>query len=241
LAEDEEVDDESLISFISRLEGASGTHRIKVPKRFLDKHGNMFLPPQAVYLVDTEGEVHESADTSGQVPVNTLGIGAGNIRMVSGTFTKDAVGTTGTLTITPAAGDVLYFMYGYVLIGATHAGAASELRAGIAGSPGTSDMLQLHLYDATADAGDNYLIPGIGEVPAAGAVTTAGVYHRMQTMILGADLLNEDGDATALAGAPRYVVQYETMANTEDWFATLYFLSSAGLAVTVTPAAGAWA
>lgn len=244
MADDEDEDKaegEPLFEYIKRLETLSGTPRVRVPKEWLDKRGNLFLPPQAIYLVDSEGIPHESADTSGVVRVNSYSIGAGNIRSVQGTFTKNAIGTTGSVVVVPGTNDILYFMYGFVLIGAAHAGAASELRAGITIDNNTSDMTQLHLYDATADVNDQFIFPGLGATSAAGATTMAGVYDRLLAIIPSASLVNQDGGATPLGILPRYIVEYETMADTETFFLALYFYSMNGVACTVAANAGVWA
>ena len=74
---DEEVDEpegESLANFITRLEALTDTERIRVFRKYIDKHGNIFLPVSAVYFVDTTGGVHEPVDTSGRVKVVSAAI-----------------------------------------------------------------------------------------------------------------------------------------------------------------------
>lgn len=69
--DDDELEGESLANFIARLEAATGTERIRIPKEYLDKYGNMYLPPQAFYLVDSAGGIHEAVDTYGRIKMAT--------------------------------------------------------------------------------------------------------------------------------------------------------------------------
>lgn len=69
VAEDEEAEGESLADFIRRVEVLTGTARVRVPERSLDRYGNLFLPPRTIYLVDAVGGLHESANTNGFMPV----------------------------------------------------------------------------------------------------------------------------------------------------------------------------
>lgn len=240
MADDEDEDKtegEPLFEYIKRLEILAGTARVRVPKRWLDKRGNLFLPPQAIYLVDETGIPHETADTAGRLPVST-GIGEGGIRLATGTFTKNATGTVGTVIVSPGVDDVIYFMYGIITIGAAHAGAASPLHAGIASGNAHTDIRQKHLYDATADADDPFLIPGLGEVVAAGATDMVGPMHPYQAMIAGSNRTTQDGPG-ALGGSARYVIAYETMADTETFLYILYFYSETDTAITTAATLGA--
>ncbi len=228
------LESEALKDFIPRLEAFSGTQRVRVPKEFIDDQGNILLPPTAAYLLDEDGGLHPAVSTNGTLaPSSPYGVASGNFRIVSGTYTKGATGTTGTLTIIPGTDDVIYFMYGHILIGATHAGAASPLTAGIMWDAGTTDPMRYDLYDVTADADETFTIPGIGEVPAAG-ITMGGTYHTLQTAIPSTTVCNYDGGAVALGTGPRYVIEYEIMASGEDWFIALVFFSMLGKAVSVT-------
>lgn len=186
------------------------------------------------------GPIRMDANRRLDVISSPYAIAGGEVRVITGTFTKDASGTLGTLIVTPDADDVLHFMYGIITIGSTHAGAASPLFAGISGGDASAAILQSHLQDATADADEVFRFPGLGAATTA-AATTSGVYHSLQTAIVGANLVNYDGGGSGVTADPRYIVEYATMANLETFEASLYFLSINNTAPTVAVLLGAWA
>lgn len=242
MADDEDEDrakGEPLSEYIRRLETLSGTPRVRVPDKWLDKHGNLFLPPQAIYLVDDLGDIHRSADISGALTVNATGIGSGSIRRVQGTFTKDAVGSVGSLQVVPAVGDLIYFMYGILTIGGTRAGGTDQLYIGISGDDTSADLFQTHVDDAAAAVSEIYYFPSLGQANHDLPQATSGVYHRFQTMIPSISLLNEDNTAAAVVAFPRYLIELAGMANAETFTFALHFLSANNLAVTLVVSDGA--
>lgn len=232
--DEDKPEGEALTQYQSRLAALTGTENVRVPKRFIDKHGNVILPPQAIYLLDSAGDVHESSDTSGFLKATNYGIGSGTIRRVQAQFAKSATGTTGGVTVTPGTDDVIYFMYGSVIIGGTHAGAASPLYAGISTGTTSAALHQVHLYDATADVDEIFYVPALGEANT-GPGVTSGVYHEFQTMIPSTSLITAD---EGVSQAPRYLVEYQTMASTELFDVSLYFYSVNNVAVIAAPIAG---
>jgi len=106
-------------TFIQRLEAANGTDRIKVEGQ-MDAQGNLILPTRAVYFVDDEGTLHESASTDGNFL--TRNWPSGSIVEVIGGFEKTVGGGTGSLLITPTAGDEAFLMYGNITQGAVVSG-----------------------------------------------------------------------------------------------------------------------
>jgi hypothetical protein len=172
--------------------------------------------------------------------VSSPGIGSGGVWLVGGNFTKSAVGTTGGIYITPAADDVLYFMYGYTVIGAARA-TSGQLFAGICGS-GTSGFATItFLRDSGVAANEIHNIPGLGEANT-GIEKTAPMATPLQCMIPGVNHVTEHPDATAAADPTvRFVVENEDMANTETFGANLYFFSMTNTQPTVGTTAGTWA
>jgi hypothetical protein len=164
----------------------------------------------------------------------------GGVWLVGGNFTKSAVGTTGGIYITPAADDVLYFMYGYTVIGAARA-TSGQLFAGICGS-GTSGFATItFLRDSGVAANEIHNIPGLGEANT-GIEKTAPMATPLQCMIPGVNHVTEHPDATAAADPTvRFVVENEDMANTETFGANLYFFSMTNTQPTVGTTAGTWA
>jgi hypothetical protein len=227
---EEEVDKlegEALTQYISRLEALTGTERIRVPKEWIDKHGNVLIPPQAIYLVDTSGAVHESADNRGRLPVSSNLIGQGGFRYIQGTYTKGATGTTGLISVLPGTGDILIPMYGAIVAGGTRA-TSGPARFTIGDTTG-QDVAILGL-EATLAPNEKIYFPGLGEL----ADNPANQFHpatMYQLMIPSATLQTADV-GTAVSNV--FEVTVEDMANTEVFVARLILYSMNDTAPTVT-------
>lgn len=239
--EEDKPEGESLAQYISRLEALTGSERVRVPKQFIDKHGNVILPPSAIYLVDNEGTLHESATTAGNFTSTPYGIAAGGIHRASGTYTKNATGTVGGVFVTPAADDILYFMYGYVLIGAAKAG-AGILTCGINADVGlgapTAEWVQVHLRDGAVNADEIFYFPVIGTAGTA-PLAVSGPPILLTCMIPGANYITDIGATTLIASQPAYHVDLTVMANTEVFYFALHFFSLNNTAPTLTAYEGA--
>jgi len=234
-------EDEPLNEFILRLESFADSQRLRVKKEFIDDEGNILLQPVIPYFVDSGGTPHEPVDTAGLLRNNPHAVGSAGVRYIATTFTKDAVGTTGSVVVTPSGSDILHFLYGIIVIGGVRAGGADQLYAGITGGNDSSDMVQVHLDDAGANVNEIYYLPlstsQLGhDLPQ--AVTGAGGAQSM--MIARGTISTEDsGTASPPLLAANYLVELQGMANTETYILALYFLSATNTAMTVTAVGGA--
>lgn len=211
-----------------------------LPRVFKEQFDGLYVRP---ILVLTGGMTSDNQPGPALIDANNRfdvvtspGIGAGRVRAIQGIFTKNATGTTGGLVVTPAADDVIYFLYGIVVVGATHAGAASPLHAGIAKGNSYTDFMQVHLHDATADVDEVFFIPALGEANT-GPDKTSGAYQQFQMMMPSTTMFTAD---LGSPGPARYVITYQTMANSEELVFQLHFLSMNNQPLTVTPLTGAF-
>jgi hypothetical protein len=139
---------------------------------------------------------------------------------VEGTFTKDAVGTDGILTITlPSDDDEAIFMYGTITIGAAKAGGADTMLVVWSGTT-------VQIESVSMNASEVLNLPTAFADAAVAVANSVGMPDVHQLLLTGAD-----GLQITLAG----------MANTETYIVRLRFRSKTGAALTVTPTAGAFA
>jgi len=182
---------------------------------------------------DEPGSMILDASNRLEVVSSPYGVGSGMVRTVGGTYTKGATGTTATLWVIPADNDVLYFMYGWILIGAARTGGAALLRAGITLDANTSDRAIIFLNDAGVAANEFFTLPGVGEAMT-GITKTSPVSTPLQGMIPGANYYDGGDYSPASVDNARFFVENEGVANTEDLFIGLSFFSMNNQAPTIT-------
>lgn len=242
--EQEKPKGESYTNFFTRLESLTDTARIRVPEEYIDEYGNIFLPPHAMYLIDTTGGIHEPVDTSGNLRTSAYTMGpGGHLYSASGTYTKGATGTTGAITVYAAASDIAYFLYGYVQIGGAKATAGTLICGLTCNAVNTTDLVVCHLKDTGANASEIFYINGLGE--AATGVTKVGgtTGALLQNMIPGSDHCTAITGTSVIANTrAKYIVELTDMANTETFAAHLVFLSTTNQSPTTEAQGdGAWA
>jgi hypothetical protein len=212
---------ETLVNYIRRrLEVLTGTERVRVPKDHEDGQSNVILAVRGTYLLDDEGNVHESADTSGNRIVRSWP--DGSTVQLTGTFTKSGAGA-GTVTVTPAAGDECIIMIGKVTVGAVRAGGADSMTVAINDSTVTN-LSQLALLDMNVNDVLNLPTAFADAAVALGADT--GLPTQYQLMIDTNHALS-----FSLAG----------MANAEVFTVTMTFRSLTGTVPTAVGSGGTWA
>lgn len=212
------------------------------PRAFLERLDGLYVRPVVslqggITVDDKPGTFIIDAKNRLEVVSSPYGIGSAGGKTYSGTFTKNATGAVGTITVTPHVDDILYFMYGYVLIGPDRA-AGGLIHAGISGDPNISDRCVEFLRDAAVAANEIFNIPGLG-APATGVSTTVGPYTPMLCMMLGDNHSTEIGDTSTISTTGQsFFLSDGSMANTETYTFFLSFLSINNVDPTVVVGEG---
>jgi hypothetical protein len=216
----ERQEGESWNEFVLRLEAFSDTQQLRVPKKQISPKSDVEVEIVGIYGVDAGGTPHELVGTNGFMKMDTF---SATVMTVEGTFTKDAVGTTGAVGVIPASGDELMLMYGAVIIGAARATTTGDFQVDIAN---TGDDFLSRLFEVTgAVSADERFLP----FPFLGTATASAAALPSST----------DINQMRITGTDKLLITLLTMANTETFDFRLRLLSKNGVDPTLEATAGA--
>ena len=216
---------ESADEYAARLFGAADTQRLRVPRRYRDREGNVIVHVTEIVGVDTDGTPHALVDTSGNFVGGSASAPrynwpAGTTVEINGTFTKSGAGL-GYVDITPASNDQLIFMYGVFRSNTKATAGNMELQL-----VNGTQICYVYGRDSVSANEENHY-PGTGNAASQNNNYTAG-YDEWTRLL---DSNTSDFMRARLAN----------MANAETFKLILRFRSLLGTAPSTAATGGTWA
>ena len=207
---------EELIRKIEKLVADGNKDQIGTPNR-QDKGSHVEVPFTTAYMADNVGTPHAFSDTDGFMKVEAF---PGTVVYAAGTFTKDATGTTGTVSILAPSPEELKLLYGSITIGGVRATETGDLLVDI-NTPGDLLITRIAREEAVVVRNTVFFLPTPGTAFAAGN-----------------QAVSSNPDQMRIGPGARIKISLLTMANAETFLFSFAFVSNLGFNPNLTSTDG---